>query len=270
MLNPSGSINRRWSNEIEIKKGKSMRSFIVSSLQQLCKKLSPTTISVISPREARREVDQLRATFFKANPNLPDRDFSYAHLANIPQELQFAIDCLPVLSQVLQTYPRDNVPSLLDFGPGYGAGANLFATLFCSQFLWCKVQVDALDARSLRQELATFDYPLVNYRVGEISGLPAEQIWNIIYCSNVIEHVGDPNSVIAELIKRAKDWVILYAPYREIALSPGHQNRITEELFQPFSPELIEIKTSLAWGNQQQILVLLRGQAFKGKDYKTI
>lgn len=45
---------------------------------------------------------------------------------------------------------------------------------------------------------------------------------------------------------------------------------ITEELFQSFSPELIEIKKSLAWGNQQQILVLLRGQALKGKDYKVI
>jgi len=245
--------------KLKLQKGKSMRSFIVSLLQRICKKLPPN-ISTISPREARREFDKLRFTFFKSNPNWPDRDFNYVNTANIPQELQFAIDCLPVLTQVLQTYPRDNIVSLLDFGPGYGAGANLFATLFSSKFLWCKVQVDALDLKTQRQELAIFDYPLVNYQVGEISHLPAEKKWNIIYCSNVIEHVNDPKLLVSELIKRAKDWVILYAPYREIELSPGHLNCITEEIFQPFSPELIEIKKSLAWGNQQQILVLFKGQ----------
>lgn len=235
-------------------------SFIVSSLQAICNKLSPTVFAKLSPREARQEVQKLRTRLFKSDPNWPDRDLSYVDHAHVPQELQFAIDCLPVLTQVLQTYPRDKVVSLLDFGPGYGAGANLFATLFSSQFLWCKVQVEALDIKTLRQELALFDYPLVNYQVGEIGSYPVEKKWDIIYCSNVIEHLENPKLLISELVSRARDWVILYAPYREVSLSPGHLTCVTEELFESFSPESIDINPSLAWGGQQQILVLVRGQ----------
>jgi 2-polyprenyl-3-methyl-5-hydroxy-6-metoxy-1,4-benzoquinol methylase len=205
-----------------------------------------------------------RAALFRPNPRCPQRGLDYADAANIPQEMQFAIDCLPLLSELLQAYPRQQSVRLLDFGPGFGAGGNLFAQLFRSDFLACPLRVEALDVKPLRAPLARFDYPLVNYRVGELAQLDPTESWDIIYCSNVIEHLDDPRELIEALRRRAKDWLILYAPLAEQPLSAGHLISLSEAFFQPFQPVRMERKRSLAWNasaDHRQLLVLLKGAA---------
>lgn len=209
-----------------------------------------------------RAIAAYRRRLFRPNPLTPERGLAYADAANVPQEMQFAIDCLPTLAEILQGYGRDRTVRLLDFGPGFGAGSNLLATLFRSDFLWCRVRVEALDVKDLRRDLAAFDYPLINYRVGDLDALRPEEKWDIVYCSNVIEHTEEPAELIAKLRARARDWLIVYAPYDERELSPGHRVTVTEGLFEPFVPVKIDIKRSLAWSatpQHRQILALLRG-----------
>jgi 2-polyprenyl-3-methyl-5-hydroxy-6-metoxy-1,4-benzoquinol methylase len=217
---------------------------------------------LVPVRIMRQLLQHYRTAQFRVNPNCPERDIVYADQANIPQEMQFAIDCLPVLSELLQAYPRNQELRLLDFGPGFGAGGNLFAQLFCSTFLWCPVRVDALDKKSIRAPLARFDYPLVNYRIGELDQLEPSEHWDIIYCSNVIEHTDDPGDLINRLRQRTKDWLILYAPLEEHPLSAGHQVTLTEAFFLSLEPAQFQIKHSLAWNatpNARQALVVLKG-----------
>jgi hypothetical protein len=219
----------------------------------------------MSPQQAHNEINKLRNRFYIPHPDCPDRTLEYVDLAHVPQELQFAIDCLPLLTGILQAYPKDRVVSLLDYGPGYCAGANLFATLFRSNFLSCKVNVSAMDVKDFRSDLIAFDYPLVDFSVGDISAVPLSKRWDIVYCSNVIEHIPDPGLLISDLVSHAEEWVIIYAPYAEKELSPGHVSTITEDTFSRFDPASIEIKDSLAWEGKQ-ILALLKG---KGRENKS-
>ncbi len=216
----------------------------------------------LSPSEVADEVDRARAHAFRPNPKIPERGLAYADDCNVPQEMQFVIDCLPTLTERLMTYPRGQVVRLLDFGPGFGAGSNLIATLFRSNFLWCRVEVEALDVKDLRQDIATIDYPLVRYRTGRLEDIDPETRWDIVYCSNVIEHTADPRALIAALQARCRDWLILYAPYREEELSLGHSATIDKSTFEPFAPVQIEIRRSLGWNGRpqdRQILAVIEG-----------
>lgn len=214
--------------------------------------------SELSPAEANREIADIRNKLYIPHPDIPDRTLEYVDAVQVTQEMQFAIDCLPLLTKVLKTYPRDKVVSLLDYGPGHCGGANLYATLFRSNSLWCRVSVDAMDIKAFRKELIQFDYPLVNYSVDNIKDVPLTKQWNLIYCSNVIEHLQDPLPLIADLIDHSDGWVIIYAPFEERELSIGHSATITEDTFSRFNPVSIEIKESLAWEGKQ-ILALFKG-----------
>lgn len=201
-----------------------------------------------------------RVRLFEPHPEYPEKGLDYVDQAHVQQEMQFAIDCLPTITDLLKLYPRDYEVSLLDYGPGYAAGSNLYATLFRSSLLWCKVNVDAMEMKSFRKQLVDFDYPLVNYQVKDIATLDPENKWDIIYCSNVIEHLEEPKSLLSHLVNRSKGFVVIYAPYDETELMPGHLSTITEELFRDFTPKSVEIRTSLGWEGRQ-ILVVLPGKA---------
>lgn len=210
----------------------------------------------------REQVQRARERAFRPNPKIPERGLEYADQYSVPQEMQFVIDCLPALTGLLRNYERGQVVRLLDFGPGFGAGSNLIATLFRSNFLWCRVEVDALDIKDLREDVATIDYPLVHYRTGRLEDLEPDTRWDIVYCSNVIEHTDDPGALIEALRARCRDWLIVYAPYREQELSLGHSARIDEATFEPFAPVHVEIKPSLAWNirpDDRQILAIIKG-----------
>lgn len=234
-------------------------------LRHLLERLCPDTnraFEALSPHEVREQVQRARERAFRPNPKIPERGLEYADQYSVPQEMQFVIDCLPALSGLLKDYERGKVVRLLDFGPGFGAGSNLIATLFRSNFLWCRVEVDALDIKDLRKDIASIDYPLVHYRTGRLEDLDPEMRWDIVYCSNVIEHTDDPGALIEALRARSRDWLIVYAPYREQELSLGHSARIDEATFEPFAPVHIEIKSSLAWNirpDDRQILAIIKG-----------
>lgn len=238
------------------------RSFLTRLCARLCG-AERQTLSALSPADARAQLDELRSRLFRPNPNVPERGLAFAEEVSIPQELQFAIDCLPTLTELIRQYPRGRRLSLLDYGPGYGAGSNLIASLFRSELLWTPVDVDALDIKDLRKDLADLEFPRINYRVGDLEDLPPEQKWDIVYCSNVIEHTTDPRGLIERLRSRARGWLLVYAPYREQELSPGHRVSIDESIFAPFSPSKIEIRTSLAWNlspEHRQILAVIVGE----------
>jgi len=215
--------------------------------------------SELSPDEANQEITRKRNKIYIPHPDIPDRTLDYVDSVQVTQEMQFAIDCLPVLTKVLQAYPKDKEISLLDYGPGHCGGSNLYATLFRSNSLCRKVIVDAMDIKAFRKELINFDYPLVNFSVGDIKDVPRTKQWNVVYCSNVIEHLLDPIPLIADLIDHSDGRVIIYAPYAEVNLSLGHSSTITEETFKQFDPVSMEIKESLAWEGRQ-ILALFKGK----------
>jgi len=214
---------------------------IVSALIDKIFKSNSRQFGELSPDEANKEVAKIRNKYFCPHPAIPHKTLDFVDLIHIPQEMQFAIECLPLLTRVLQSYPKDQEVSLLDYGPGYCAGSNLFATLFKSNVFCCKVNVEAMDIRTHRKDLINYDYPLVNFTIGDIRDVPITKQWNVIYCSNVIEHLADPSPLIDALINHSNGWVIIYAPYEELPLSVGHVSTITKDTFRQFNPVMIEI-----------------------------
>jgi 2-polyprenyl-3-methyl-5-hydroxy-6-metoxy-1,4-benzoquinol methylase len=222
------------------------------------------SVKKLEPIQFRRLIDRYREQVFQFNPNMPDKGLRYAELYSMPQEMQFAIECMPTIQGLLRRYyQQSDVVKFLDFGPGYAAGANLFATLHCSNFLWCKLEVDALDYVDRRKSYSDVCHPKVNYRIGNIDDLDEREKWNIIYCSNVIEHFENPAEIVDKLRVRAMDWLIFYAPFNETQLSMGHKSTISREFFDQFNPVEVELVESLAWKPQQkfgQIRAVIRGR----------
>jgi len=213
--------------------------------------LSPKAINAL--RIAKAEV------LFEKNPKVPDKDLQFSIAFNFVQEMQFTIDALPEIQRILSAYPKDSNVKLLDFGPGFGAGANLLAQLYSSNFLACKLRVDALDIKPQRSRLARLLFPNVNYMTGMLEEYP-DNYWQIIYCSNVIEHTTEPAALLRLLTKKAKDWVIVLAPYEErLPLSPGHYSRITLETFKDYNPTILKTFLSPAWqSDQKQVIAVIR------------
>lgn len=242
-----------------------MLSFIVFLTKRLNMNLGEL-LKCFSKDEVFAAVFKYKSSFFKLHPARPDLTLAMAEKTNMPQEMQFAIDCLPAIQKLLSNKNRTDVVEFLDFGPGFGAGANLFATLYQSDFLQCRLIVDALDHKDLRKELADVYFPLVNYIVGDINSVPDDKNWDVIYCSNVLEHLDNPKLLIDILRKKCREWLVIYVPYKESPLSPGHLVSLDETVFQDYNPIHVEVKSSVAWqpaycAEKKQLLVILPGMA---------
>lgn len=188
---------------------------------------------------------------FTPNPDTPQNGWDYAQHCHFPQEMQFAIDALAHLQPLLQEYPKQETVKLLDYGPGFGAGANLFAQLLCSNFLTTQVCVDTVDIKGFRKPLADFIFPSINYCVGDLEQYPDDH-WDIVYSSNVIEHTESPAIFMERLLKKTKRYLIVLAPFEEDPLSPGHISCIDKATFAPFKPIKTHVFFSYAWAGSTQ------------------
>lgn len=163
------------------------------------------------------------------------------------QSIQFAIDCIPHFHRILkQHYRRKDDLSLLDVGGGSGAGANVFALLHSDRIVYSKLKVDVIDYLPLREKWVKAVYPNLNYRVADVYDLVDER-WDFVFCSHVIEHVPNPEKFCQQLTRICKGFAFIYAPYKEVERIPAHINTITEDLFQNFNLESLEIFNSMGW-----------------------
>jgi SAM-dependent methyltransferase len=191
-------------------------------------------------------------------PNVPGRTATYGLEGDNPQTLAFAVDALPAIARVLRGYPQDHEVTFLDIGPGYGGAAGLISEMFCSRFLWARMKVDALDIRDIRQDFMRFRYPLVNFMVGDIADQPTERRWDIVYCSNVIEHTHDPAAFLSATMQHVAGAAVFLAPYKD-GPSEGHPSVIDEATFADWNVvESRLIHDNLGWRSGAQILTVLR------------
>ncbi|MGO9112919.1 MAG: methyltransferase domain-containing protein [Thermoguttaceae bacterium] len=194
-----------------------------------------------------------------------ERGAAYVFEGDIPQTLAFAIDAMSTLSAIFASYPRFGEISFLDLGPGYGAAAGLISQMFCGHFLGPKVNVEVMDIHDHRQKFIELTFPLVKFRLGTIDKLQSETAWDVVFCSNVIEHTVDPKAFIAATLSHTKDRAVFLAPYREQEpLTTDHRSVISDETFAGFQIEKKEIFQSLGWGptsagERHQVLTVLNG-----------
>ena len=189
---------------------------------------------------------------------------AYALEFNNPQALCFLVDAYPALQQIFATYPRMGTIALLDIGPAFGAAGGLLSQMHRSHFLGPKVVVHALDIVDSRREFIELTYPLVDFLHTRIEDLPADALWDVVYCSNTIEHIDDPREFIRTVMKHTRGFAVFLAPYREaLPLSLDHRLQIDEQTFEGFAVERMQVIRTAAWPvtaeglEREQILVVL-------------
>lgn len=172
----------------------------------------------------------------------------YAIECNNPQALCFLMDIFPILQDVLLKYARGENIKFLDIGPAFGASAGLLSQMYSSDFLGPRVFVDVLDIVDSRKAYIAFTSPSVKFIHSSIEALPETEIWDIIYCSNAIEHHDNPGQFIREIMKHTRGYAIFLAPYLEATpLSPGHTCQISERTFEGLNVCRFQTFRSAAW-----------------------
>ena len=196
------------------------------------------------------------AVFVAKNPDNPAANRLRFELAAGAQALQNMIDILPELHALMVAhYDRFEPLSLLDVGSGTGAGVNLLAQLHSETMIWSRLAITAIDVGPWRRRWIASQYPRIDYRVMQAADLPARQ-WDFVVCSHVIEHVDDPGLLLEQVLRTCKGFALIYAPYNEIELSPGHLSTITEDVFAPHAPVKLVIRESMAFYGEGRRCIL--------------
>lgn len=191
----------------------------------------------------------------------------YALESNNPQAIQFLIDVYPELSRLLNHYSRNDVVRFLDIGPAFGGSAGLISELHRSNFLGPQVKVEVLDITDERRAFIEFRHPHVDFLHSAVENI-GDRDWDIVYCSNAIEHIQEPQAFIKKVLKHTLGHAMFLAPYREEEpRSLDHKCQIDESSFEPFEVEAFRIFETAAWPttadgtSRFQILAIIKGEA---------
>lgn len=197
-----------------------------------------------SPRDVGLLFEQLQIDLAGNDPRVGQ----YMLDCNNPQTLCFLIDCYPVLQRIFSRYQRTDSLRVLDIGPAFGASAGLLSQMHRSDFLGPKLCVDALDIVDSRRRLIEMAHPHVNFIHESIDALPENMSWDVVYCSNAIEHIDDPRQFIRAVLKHTRGYAVFLAPYMEqYPLSLDHRGQISEETFAGFAVDSFHTFDSAAW-----------------------
>lgn len=122
---------------------------------------------------------------------------------------------------------RLNNYTICDMGCACGEAVNVLA-----QFL--NTEVSGMDFSEAAIKAAKQNFPAYHFEQGDVSKLDKDVKYNIIYCSNVLEHFYNPWDMAEKMAAAAKDYLILQMPFRE--------NLSIDEHFYKFDTNIIPLK----------------------------
>jgi SAM-dependent methyltransferase len=189
-------------------------------------------------------------SLYEAPAHRPHQDLEWLEKYSCVQSMQFMIDCLPVIDELVATFPHAVPIRVLDVGTGSGAGAHLLATRHASSFLGAQMIVDAveLDGGYLERYVKA-RFKNINYIVGDVMDLRPEQPWDLVLCSHTLEHIEDPVPFVEHLQSLARKWVVFYTPWEEpLGETPGHVLTIDRRFLARVKAVKHHVLTSPAWG----------------------
>lgn len=163
--------------------------------------------------------------------------------------MQFMMDCVPTIRGLLAEWSSPDPVTVLDVGASSGGGSQLLASLHRGDFFGPPMVVDALDTAHEFQAYANAVFSDIHeYIVGDLFALDAQRKWDVVISSHTIEHIADPLPFIAELRRRARAWVVLYAPFEEgEPRLPDHEYSLTKEFVDALEPVSMEVMRSIGW-----------------------
>jgi 2-polyprenyl-3-methyl-5-hydroxy-6-metoxy-1,4-benzoquinol methylase len=167
----------------------------------------------------------------------------------MPQSRLFMADLLPHVHRLFGQAPPARCLRVLDVGAETAAGAALLAELHHPEsHAYLKMDVTAIDVDRRFEPVAAGLFPDVTYRVGDVMALPTEPPWDLVVCSHVVEHVEDPETLVAHLQRLAAGGVaVVAAPFEEDPLIPEHRHRLDAARIAAWGPSEQLVYTNLNW-----------------------
>lgn len=168
------------------------------------------------------------------------------------QERHHMAEMIPAIHAMMRTVPIKSYPaptlSVLDVGSRTGRGAMMLAELHPPTDVWKKpgLRVTALDREGNQSDTVNNS---IEFRVADLFDLPADEQWDIVICSHVVEHIPDPTPFVAELKRRARMFVLIYTPWEEVRLIPTH-HRIDQDTLARLQPDHWSVWPSWGWRHE--------------------
>ena len=103
---------------------------------------------------------------------------------------------------------RENEYSVCDMGCAMGEGE----PIYCRKL---SVDVDGMDFSESAIKKALQTYPEYNFWVGDLKNLDKDYRYDVVICSNVLEHFVNPWKIVKNLTNIANKYLILMFPYKE-------------------------------------------------------
>lgn len=132
---------------------------------------------------------------------------------------------LTYIPEIISQYLSNN-HTVLDWGCGIGIGAKVLANKFPN----CTISGMDLSESAIAQSKAL--YPEYEYIAADVT--KTKNKYDVIITSNVLEHFGDPHSMIKELMKKSNKYVIILVPHNENPVggdTAEHQYSFNDESF---------------------------------------
>lgn len=111
---------------------------------------------------------------------------------------------------------QENEYNLCDIGCALGDALDSFQELFRGSKLYGE------DFSPAAIEKSKLNHPEYFFEVADILDLSHKKQYDIIYCSNVLEHFLNPREVLARIIDRSVHYTIVMIPFREKAKFHEH------------------------------------------------
>jgi len=158
----------------------------------------------------------------------------------------------------------DEVSTVLDYGCGTGDSAPFLKMKFpdADIYLW--------DFSNSAREMASEKY----LDVAEVLSIEPSKSYDLVYCSNVVEHIDDIDGFLKLLTEVVNTYLVIQAPYNELhvngdSLTPlnplgehvrtiGHDFLHNEILKENFDWNTKEFFVPFAWKKGKQILMVGR------------
>lgn len=159
-------------------------------------------------------------------PFAPGYGIEWLESMLIPQSLLFMHDMLKAIYTVCLAvgWSAEKPLTLLDVGATSAAGSHLLQQTL-RHLCGINVAVTALESDPRFARYARHKFPHVQFLSQDVATLDATAYYDLVICSQTLSQVAEPHAFVQHLRRLARAGVILYAPFEEEPLIPGHLHR---------------------------------------------
>lgn len=150
-------------------------------------------------------------------------DTDWLDYAGDKQTIFFAKLLCDMLPEAIVKEAMEKKYAICDMGCALGEGIPIFSRKF-------GVNVDGMDISAEAVKKAKEQYPESHFWVGDMQSLDSTKKYDIIICSNVLEHFFNPWQIFRNLSQVAQKYIIVMVPYREKLEIEEHEYNFSEEV----------------------------------------